>query len=287
MNRDMSKHPSEPTIQRIIVAIDASLHSQAALKAAADLAARLEAELVGIFVEDENLLRMANLPFTQEVRLYSTNVATCSRENIRRQLKAQARKAERLVAAAARRAGVSASFHVARGQVEAELLAAGEATDLITIGRLGHSHNQAKQLGSTAETLLRKAPYPVMVLRRGVRLRPSVFVLYDGSEAADRSLAMAAEITRRTEYTPVSVINVADDPAHARPLEKQALEVIRPFNVHVSFHSIGRLSPHRLVHLIETHQGGLAIVPASLLDDSLPQFRRLLTALDCPVVFTR
>ena len=39
-------------IRRILVAIDGSSHSLAALDAAADLASRLRAELSGLFVED-------------------------------------------------------------------------------------------------------------------------------------------------------------------------------------------------------------------------------------------
>jgi nucleotide-binding universal stress UspA family protein len=48
------------TIRRILVALDASPHSFAALEAAAHLAAHLEAELFGLYVEDENLLRGAD-----------------------------------------------------------------------------------------------------------------------------------------------------------------------------------------------------------------------------------
>ena len=54
--------------RRIVVALDASSHSHAALAAAVALAGRLQAELQGIFVEDVNLLRLAELPFAREVR---------------------------------------------------------------------------------------------------------------------------------------------------------------------------------------------------------------------------
>jgi K+-sensing histidine kinase KdpD len=51
------------TIRRILVALDASPDSLAALKTAADLARRMEAELMGLFVEDIELLRMADSPY--------------------------------------------------------------------------------------------------------------------------------------------------------------------------------------------------------------------------------
>jgi nucleotide-binding universal stress UspA family protein len=49
-------------IRKILVALDASLGSRAALRAAADLAAAMEAELSGVAVEDVELLRFAEAP---------------------------------------------------------------------------------------------------------------------------------------------------------------------------------------------------------------------------------
>jgi nucleotide-binding universal stress UspA family protein len=54
-------------IKRIVIAIDASPTSLAALEATAELAARWDAEILGVFVEDTDLLRMATLPFAGEV----------------------------------------------------------------------------------------------------------------------------------------------------------------------------------------------------------------------------
>ena len=54
--------------RRILVAIDASAASLDALAAATALASRLGAALEGLFVEDEDLLRLAALPFTDLVR---------------------------------------------------------------------------------------------------------------------------------------------------------------------------------------------------------------------------
>jgi nucleotide-binding universal stress UspA family protein len=53
--------------QRILVALDASPASLAALDFATELAERHQAELLGIYVEDINLLRSAEIPFTREI----------------------------------------------------------------------------------------------------------------------------------------------------------------------------------------------------------------------------
>jgi len=49
-------------IRRVLVAMDASPHSRAALEAAIELASHFEAELRGLFVEDINMLRAVGLP---------------------------------------------------------------------------------------------------------------------------------------------------------------------------------------------------------------------------------
>src|SRR5690554_4657703 len=88
-------------IQRILVALDASSSSQVALQTAVNLAVALEAELEGIFVEDINLLRLAELPFVHEVRTLSAVAQQMSRQQIEAELQAQAARARRALMAAA------------------------------------------------------------------------------------------------------------------------------------------------------------------------------------------
>ena len=63
----MSEPATEFVVRRILVALDASTQSLAALRTAVTLAAELGAELEGLFVEDTNLMRMAMLPVARRV----------------------------------------------------------------------------------------------------------------------------------------------------------------------------------------------------------------------------
>lgn len=278
----MSDDPTKVRIRRILVAMDASPHSQSALQAAIELATHTGANLAGIFVEDENLLRMGNLSFTREIRLFSTAVAACSADDIQRQLRVQRRRAEELVHAAARRAGVSSTFRTVRGQVEKEILAACSNADVVALGRQSYSNSGAKKLGSTAQALLQQASVPVMVLPEEAQLRAPVMVLYDGSKAANQALLLAAQITKQTQYTPLSVVNLAATPDKAGPLEKEVLQLLQPHKLHVSFYSIGRFSAQRLLHLLETHQSGLIISPAAL--GTANEQQQLLKTITSPVI---
>lgn len=283
----MSTDDSGNSIRRILVAIDASEHSQAALHAAVDLARRVHGEVLGIFVEDENLLRMGDISFTREIRLLSTRVAACSTKDIRRQLRVQAQRAEELVTSAADRAGVPSSFRVVRGQVTSQLLAAAREIDMIALGRVGHSGSAQRAVGSTTKAVLRRASLPVMVLEEGVRLKPPVLVLSDGSPSAEKALALAGEITRTAEYMPLSIVVVGETANDAERLRENARQAVKPYNVPVSLESVNKPSPHQLLHLIESQNCGIVLSPVSLLEEYPEELHQVIAAVNCPIVFMR
>ena len=114
-------------VRRLLVALDASGHSLAALEAAARLAAHLEVELAGIFVEDENLLRLAKLGTARVVDRLSARVRTLGAGEIERELRGRRpeapgprSRADWFVAASATRARNelpdSSSMHFRRGR---------------------------------------------------------------------------------------------------------------------------------------------------------------------------
>ena len=87
---DAAAPESGRSSRRILVALDASSHSHAALAAAVALAGRLHSELQGIFVEDINLLRLAELPFAREVRFGLSAARPVQGEELQRGLRARA-----------------------------------------------------------------------------------------------------------------------------------------------------------------------------------------------------
>ena len=68
---------NDPSL-RILVALDASPYSHAAIEVATILAADLRAELQALFIEDIDLLRLAALPFTREVDETSASMRPAS-----------------------------------------------------------------------------------------------------------------------------------------------------------------------------------------------------------------
>jgi len=111
------------TAQRIVVALDAGTPARD-LDAAVALAGRTGAELLGLFVEDIELIRFAALPFAREIGAASAARRELDVASVERALRALANEAERLLAGAAGRSSVPWSFRVARGMLVDVLLAA-------------------------------------------------------------------------------------------------------------------------------------------------------------------
>ncbi len=188
----MNPEGEEKGIRRILVAIDASPSSMVALQAAAELASQLDAELLGLFVEDINLLRMAELPFSRRIGFYSATQHAIDREKIEQEMRAQANAARRALAGMARRARLRSSFRVARGVIHDELLQASSEADLIILGKTGWSRR--KRLGSTTRTVIAQSPSHILVLQQTYRARSILAVIYDGAPGAQKALNVAAEL---------------------------------------------------------------------------------------------
>ena len=56
-------------IERVVVPLDAASETATAIDTAARLAARWQVPLHGVFIEDEELIGLAGLPFARQVTL--------------------------------------------------------------------------------------------------------------------------------------------------------------------------------------------------------------------------
>jgi nucleotide-binding universal stress UspA family protein len=282
----MSGEEREPVFQRILVALDASPHSLAALEAAVALAADLQAELMGLFVEDADLLRLAGLPFARELGLYSPAPRPLDEPQVERALRARARRAERALAAMADRAQVRWSFRVARGTISAELLAAAAEADLISLGRAGWSPTGRCRVGSTAREVLSQASGSALIVRQGVHLRLPIVAVFDGSALAAKALATAARLAQGKEGE-LLVLVAADDPDETRRLQAQAAGWLQARGVGARFRQLTEAAVPKLMHMLKTEWCGMLVLPAEsalLRDEALTT---LVEELDFPVLLIR
>jgi nucleotide-binding universal stress UspA family protein len=181
-------------IKRILVALDASAHSHAALEAAAALAAGLDAELLGLFVQDMELVQLAQLPFAREVGLTSAGSRALDPRSMEVALKVQAQKAKTAFEATAQRHGLQCSFRVTRGHVVTELLAASADVDLLALGTSGHMEIAGRRLGSTVRGIVTSAGCSVLIEQRTKRTGTALLLLYEDSPSADLALTRAEQL---------------------------------------------------------------------------------------------
>jgi len=179
------------SVRRILVPVDESVHSRTALETAKVLAAALQAEISCLFVEDEKLLKLSRHAFFHEV---------CSHEcrprpahELERDLKRQSERIRRMIAGAIGEMGISWSFDIRRGVVEAVILEQATSADLIVMGRMGRSL-LGSTMGSAARYLILHGRGQSMFIQEGFRLSSPILTVFTGSALSARALTLAAGI---------------------------------------------------------------------------------------------
>ncbi len=280
----MGEQNDELTIRRILVALDASHHSLAALEAAAELAASLEAELQGLFVEDANLLRVARSPAAREVQYPFVATARLDRARMERQLRAQATQARQALAAACGPRQIKWSFRVVRGEVTPEVLAAALDADLLILGKASRPLTRRMRLGSTARAAAARAPHSVLLLRRDVGIRPPVVVTYDGSPTARQALIMATRLAQRKGGYLVVLI-LADAPDEAQRLRAQAANWLRGRELVMRYRQLAGAGAATLIQEVRAEGSGVLVLSSTTLPPE--PLQTLLDEVDCPVLLVR
>lgn len=197
----MTMHDDERlTARRVVVLLDGSRRAQRLLDEAARLAKREDAELVGLFVEDTELLRAASLPFGGEIGLVSGNLRAVAPETLERRLRQQAQRLQALLAAAAGRHALRWRLEVNRDRLEAAALAATLADDLLVVYRAGWRHPPEGGFASrTLSRMLGVARCRVMMLgeRTAMGAHP-ILVFQATDEAGLRAMNEALRLARIT-----------------------------------------------------------------------------------------
>lgn len=281
----MGKAEKKLTIRRILVALDASTHSLAALEAAAELAASMEAELLGLYVEDENLVHLAGLPFASEVRSHTATSRPVDSNEMEEALRLEASQAKRALEAAARKAKAQWSFQVVRGQVTASILAAALEADLLAMGRIGRPLSSRTHLGSSAREAMAKAGRSVLVLEQGGHLHYPVLATFDGSPSSRQALKAAIQLTKTSgDYLNILLMG---RPEEQKEIQQEAESLLEEAGVQVRFHWLPEMTISRLAEMIETADDCVLVLGGDnpLLEAN--NIQELLDKTDCPVMLVR
>lgn len=215
----MTDKPKTPMpAGRVLILLDGSRLSLAALEAAAEIAVARNAEVLGIFVEEINLLRTAGYGFAREVGSSSGLARPLEVAALEARMQALAEQARCSLQQTMTRRGLVQSLKLCRGRVAEEVLSLMLPQDLVVLGRVGWSSIPGTRLGSTARVLLRQAPGDVLLWAEPRLQRQNrVVVLLNHDQGANhRAIRVGAELARRSNQ-PLSVL------IHSKPEDDQSV----------------------------------------------------------------
>jgi hypothetical protein len=179
-------------IKRVVVSLDAVSEADPAIDTAARLAARWRVPLHGVFIEDEELIGLAGLPFARQVTL-ATGLEPLTKDHIEDHFRAFAERLQRELAAAAARHGVEWSFEVVRGPLAAAAL--GGEHDFVVAGAATRPVGDHFRIASRWWSVMANIARPFLLAKRDWETGGSVFILLRrrGPQSA-RALDIAAQI---------------------------------------------------------------------------------------------
>lgn len=196
---------------RVLVLLDGSQMSYAALEAATDIARRTGADVLGVFVEEANLLRSAGYGFAREVGAASGVSRPFSTDLVEERMQRMAEHARKALAQAMSGQGGHHTLNIVRGEVVDVVLPLAGPEDVLVLGRTGWSSGYGARLGSTARTLIRKSPSRVLLwCKRPQSDRDRVVVFLNDHEPANQRAISAAADASRHRHLPVTLILPSD-----------------------------------------------------------------------------
>lgn len=270
----MSKTRTRPAAGgRIWVALDRSPRSAAALSAAAALAAELDAELAGLFVEDVDLQRLGGLPFVREFCVLTGEARPLSPGEVERTWRREAATLQRELAEAAGRLSLRWSFRVARGRASAEVHTLAQSFDLIVLGKRPGSGVMAVARTSVRVTESRQQPGPILVL-------------FEGLPASAHSLDVGAMLARRNGAGLVLLVIAAGEDAYQAACAA-AQSALKTFDVSGRCVWLRTLDAANLVRAAHREDAGCLVLAERERFLRQAGFERVLDEIECPVVLAR
>jgi hypothetical protein len=266
------------TRSRVIVAIGPASPDPPALIAAAQLAQSAGAELAALFVEDINLLRLAQLPFAQEIGMASATMRRLVAADVERALKRQAEELRGALAEMAHAARLDWTFATARGRPARVLLeAAGEGDYVVLASTVVRTLPHA-DLASAVRNALR-VPW------QGARPRHSrtVAAVLQPGPGAMRALVAAHQLALSSAAGLTLVLAGPQDAEFPAVVEAWLHE--RSVAARVVL--LPGVAPEQIAQLAAVEDIGAIFWLGDGIEDIEPEVEALLKTISCPVVIVR
>jgi nucleotide-binding universal stress UspA family protein len=216
-------------MKSLLVAVDSSLHAQAALEHTVELAGLYQARVTGLHVLDVRFLEMP--PYLDYSYAFEAVPPILAPLDIMDKSKAKAERVLGDMRARVEKAGLVVEVRTEEGVPGQVISDIAEEHDLVILGKRGeHAKWGRDLLGSTAEAVIRRSAVPVLLTEARAHPIKSALVLFDGSEPADRGLRLAADLATRTPLK-VRVLTVDDDSKRGQATLDTARAYLEPLGL--------------------------------------------------------
>lgn len=270
---------------KILVALDSSRHSDAALEAAAAIAKALQANMYGLFIQDERWLQISRLSTATEVNELTGNIEPLAVHRLEKQIKILEGRIHRRFVQISRKHELSYRWNSLEGNVNDKLLEASRNADLITIGTRGKSFTGRHRIGSTARTVIEKSDKPVLILQKGLQINETVISIYDGSELSLKGIEFGLSLAEKNETKLIILkINSEGEGSDARNTLK---DLVKESTVHVDIHVLDPFNSGTFINLVGRQYGGLLIIPDVNRFAKMATLEKLLYNLSNPILLMR
>ena len=254
---------------RITVMFGNTDADRSALEMLGLLTAETPSEILGLFMEDSELLSLADLPVAREYCCLTQVERQLNSADLQRQLRIQARSAQQALATIAERIGFSWSFQTVRGSLASLLENAAEDMDLMLLGAARRSLPVPGHFAST--TLTRPS-------------RLSVSVIFDGSAVAQRALAVALRIARAGEQS-LNIFLVSAHVDDFSSLRAQSTALAGP--VVLRFHELVNPEFDDILEVVRSERAGTLVLGMGERFISPESVGLLRNRLSCPAVLVK
>ena len=220
-------------IKNILIPLDGSEHSKAALDYAIWLAQGFDGMLIGQHVIDTVSLDgtfFHDVSGSMGFEPY-LDLSTKMREIFDERGKLILENFREICAAK----NVRARTFLDTGLIANEICERAKVADLVVIGPRGVNEGfTAGMLGSTAETIIRKCPRPIFVSTERFNRITNPLLAYDGSQRASSAMESAAEFCTVLKL-PLTVLTIGREEAAAQAILQQAKAYLGSYAIDVKY----------------------------------------------------
>lgn len=244
-------------IGSLLVPVDGSAYARSATELAIVLAKSYNARLTGLYVLDGRFLEMP--PYLDYSQTFEGMPPTILPLEVLEQYRA---KGERILAGfkeTAEQAVAQVETRAEEGDPSQLIADIGNASDLIVMGKRGEYAKWGKDLlGSTAESVVRRAGTPVLLCESEIPELSQMLVLFDGSAPSFHALKLAADIAVHLS-SEVKIFTVDDNEDNAKSIQVDARSYLEPLNLRTSYVTAPGRADRAAIALATQEPAGLVV----------------------------